>query len=141
MLNRVEIRRLTWPLQNNPLLYLQKILGCFCYMFWVHLYYEAPPHQHCSIWLNLGRISEFFRQLLSSVTSSINSNPVPLEAMHALAITLLHHVSQMYALDHELFQAFFILFLSVNLVQVDLKFNRLIWPCLHLVLNPLYLLW
>ncbi len=37
--------------------YLQKLLGCFCCMFWVivHLYYEAPPNQLCSIWLNLGR--------------------------------------------------------------------------------------
>ncbi len=50
----------------------------------------------------------------SSVTSLNTSNPVPLEAMHAHAITLLHHVSQMmlYALDHELFQAFSILFSS-----------------------------
>ncbi len=30
--------------------------------------------------------------------------------MHAHAITLLHHVSLMYALDHELFQAFSIVF-------------------------------
>ncbi len=42
--------------------------------------------------------------------SSLNtSGPVPLEAMHAQAITLLHHVSHsqmmLYALDHELFQA------------------------------------
>ncbi len=59
--------------------------------------------------------SEFIQLLLSSVTPSINtSNPVPLEAMHAHAITLLHHVSQMllYALDHELFQAFSILYSS-----------------------------
>ncbi len=59
------------------------------------------------------RVYEFFWLLLSSVTSSINtSNPVPLKAMHAHAITLFHHVSQMmlYALDHELFLAFNILF-------------------------------
>ncbi len=88
-------------------------------MFWavVHLYYEAPPNQLCWIWLNLGRecIPIHFRilpLLLSSVTSSLNtSNPVPLEAMHALVITLLHHVSQMmlYALDYQLFQAFSVL--------------------------------
>ncbi len=61
--------------------------------------------------------SEFIRLLLSSVTSSLNtSNPVPLEAIHAHAITLLHHVSQMmlYALDHELFQAFSISFSSCH---------------------------
>ncbi len=86
----------------------------------VHLYYEAPPNQLCCIWLNLSReyITIHFRilpLLLSSVTSSINtSNPAPLEAMHAHAITLLHRVLQMmlYALDHELFQAFCILFSS-----------------------------
>ncbi len=56
--------------------------------------------------------SEFFWLLLSSVTSINTSNPEPLEAMHAHAITLIHHVSQMmfYALDHELFQDFSILF-------------------------------
>ncbi len=48
-------------------------------------------------------------------SSSINtSNRVPLEAMHAHAIPLLHHVSQMmlHALDHELFQVFSRLFSS-----------------------------
>ncbi len=53
--------------------------------------------------------SESNRLLLYSVISSLNtSNSVPQEAMHAHAFTLLHHVSQMmlYALDHELFQAF-----------------------------------
>ncbi len=93
-------------------------------MFWavVHLYYEAPPNQLCWIWLNLGRecIPIHFRilpLLLSSVTSSLNtSNPVPLEAMHALVITLLHHVSQMmlYALDYQLFQAFSVLLSPVK---------------------------
>ncbi len=29
-LKSVEIRRLTWPLQNIPLFYLQIQLGCFC---------------------------------------------------------------------------------------------------------------
>ncbi len=58
MLNWVEIRRLTCrPLQNIPLFYLQKLLGFFCCVFWVivHFYYEVPPNQLCSIWLNLGR--------------------------------------------------------------------------------------
>ncbi len=52
-----EIRRLTWPLQNISLFYLQKLLGCFCCMFcvMVHLYYEALPNQLSCIWLNLGR--------------------------------------------------------------------------------------
>ncbi len=68
------------------------------------------------IWANSISLytSESIRLLLSSVTSSINtSNPVPLEALHAHAFTLLH-VSQMMlnALDHELFQAFSVLFSS-----------------------------
>ncbi len=89
MLNRVEIRRLTWLLQNIPLFYLQKLLGCFCCMFWliVHSYYEAPCNQLAFGWIWADSISlytsEFIRLLLSSVTSSLNtSNPVPLEAMH-----------------------------------------------------------
>ncbi len=47
--------------------------------------------------------SEWIRLLLSSVNTS---NPVPLEAMHAHAFTLLHHVSQMmfYDSNHELFR-------------------------------------
>ncbi len=58
--------------------------------------------------------SEFIRLLLTSVTSSLNtSNPVPLEAMHVYAITLLYHASHMmlYALGHwavpSLLHAFF----------------------------------
>ncbi len=61
LLNQVEIRRL----QNTPLFYLQKLLRCFCCMFWVivHLYSEAPLNQLCCIWLNLCReyISIHFR--------------------------------------------------------------------------------
>ncbi len=59
--------------------------------------------------------SELFWLLLSSVTSSINTiYPVPLEVMHAHAITLLHYVSQMmlYDFDHELFKVFSVLFPS-----------------------------
>ncbi len=98
--------------------------------------------------------SEFIRLLLSYVTSSLNtSDPVALEAMHAHAITLPHHVSQMmlYTLDHELFQAFSIPFFKIYLnfshpknafpEVVWLFWQSLIWPCLHLVVNPLYLLW
>ncbi len=111
------------PLQNIPLFYLQKLLGCFVQ----HRPIIFAPFDW--IWAESISLytSEFIRLLLSSVTSSLNtSNPVPLEAMHSYAITLLHHVSQMmlYALDHELFQAFSILFLPVILVQVDLNFSR-----------------
>ncbi len=81
------------------------LLGCFCCMFWVivHLYYEAPPNQLCAIWLNLGReyIPIHFRiPPATAVLCHIITKhqwlwkPVPLEAMHAHAITLLHQVSQ-----------------------------------------------
>ncbi len=80
---------------------------CFRCMFWVivRLYREAPPNQLCSIWLNLGRhyiLTHSRNHPAASVTSSINtSKPVLMETMHAHAITLLHHVSQMmqYAFD------------------------------------------
>ncbi len=94
----------------------------------VHLYYEAPSNQLCCIWLNLGRqyIPVHFRMLLSSVISSVNtSNPVPLEAMHAHVITLLHHVSQMmlcaWIMSCSKSSPYF--FLPVILVQVDLNFS------------------
>ncbi len=70
--------------------------------------------------------SEFIRLLLSSVTSSLNTrNPVPLEAMHAHAITLLHHVSQMmlYAWIMSCSKPSPYFFLPVILEQVDLNFS------------------
>ncbi len=118
MLNRVEIWRLTWPLQNippflpskTPGLHLQNVLGHHPFVLWsaaqstlLHLTESGP----CT--------SEIIRLLLSYVTSSLNtSDPVALEAMHAHAITLPQHVSQimLYTLDHELFQAFSIPFSS-----------------------------
>ncbi len=75
-------------------------------------------------WVIVHLYNEFICLLLSSFTSSINtSTPEALEAMHAHAITLLHHVSEMmlYALDHEPSPYFF---LFINLVQVDLNFSR-----------------
>ncbi len=110
LLDRVEIRRLTWPLQNIPLFLPSKTPGllllCFgsssiCTTFMKHraIYFAAFGW----IWADsISIYTEFFQLLLFSVTSSINtSNPVPLEAMHTHAITQLH-VSQMmlYALDH-----------------------------------------
>ncbi len=50
----VEIRRLTWPLQNIPLFTFKNSWVAFAVCF-VHLYYEAPSNQLCCIWLNLGR--------------------------------------------------------------------------------------
>ncbi len=99
--------------------------------------------------------SELIRLLLSSVTLSLNtSNPVPLEAMHAHSI--IHHVSQMMlcALYRELFQAFVFLsfwyrFILISAIQRMFSrsglallnvFGKVKWPCLHLVVNPLYML-
>ncbi len=57
MLNRIQVRWLTWPLHNCPLLSLQKLFGCFCSMLWVivHLHCEAPSNEFWSIWLNMSR--------------------------------------------------------------------------------------
>ncbi len=57
MLNRIQVRWLTWPLHNSPLLSLQKLFGCFCSMLWVivHLHCEAPSNEFWSIWLNMSR--------------------------------------------------------------------------------------
>ncbi len=142
-----------FTLKNDPFLLLLYVLGhrpfVLCSAVQSSLLHLTESGQRVYLYT-----SEFFWLLLSSVTSSLNtSNPVPLEAMHAHAITLLHHVSQMIlcAFDHELFQSFSVLFLSVILVQVDLNFScpknafpdvfgSLIRPCLHLVVSPLYLL-
>ncbi len=83
-----------WDQEIDLAIHLQKLLDCFCCMFWVivHLYYEAPSNQLCSIWLNLGReyISIHFRiHPSASVSSSLNtSNPEPLEAMQ-----FMHHTA------------------------------------------------
>ncbi len=122
-------------------------------MFWViaNLYYEAPPNQLCSIWLNLGReyITIHFRILpAASVFCHVinkHQQPSALEAMHAYAIpvpSLLHtffcpsfwyRLILISAVQRMLFQkwsGFFRCF-----------WQSLIWPCLHLVVYPLYLLW
>ncbi len=165
MINQVEIRRLTWPLQNIPLFYLQKLLGCFCCMFWVivHLYCEAQSNQLCWIWaesISLYTL-ELIQLLLSSVTSSLNtSNPVPLEVMlmPSHCSTVLHRwCCVLWIMSCSKPSPYF--FLPVILVQVDLNFSHpknafpevvwlfldvfwhsLIWPCFLLVVNPLYLL-
>ncbi len=99
MLNRIQVRWLTWPLHNSPLLSLQKLFGCFCSMLWVivHLHCEAPSMSSEAfgwIWAdNIARnTSEFILLLLSVVTSSINTRePVPLAAIHAHATTTMLH--------------------------------------------------
>ncbi len=138
MLNRVEIRRLTWPLHNIPLvlpskapgLLLQYVLGHRPYVHWsavqstlLHLA-ESGQRVYPSL-----STSEFIRLLLSSVTSSINtSNPVPLEAMNAHTITLLQYSTMFHRWCCMLWNMscskpspYF--FLPVILVQVDLNFS------------------
>ena len=93
MLDRVEIRWLTCPLQNIPLLCFKKTPGL--------LLQYVLGHCPCVKWsavqltsLNLAEseqtiYSHTIHLIASSVTSPITtSDPVPLEAMHAHAITL-----------------------------------------------------
>ncbi len=138
MLNRVEIRRLTWPLHNIPLFFtfkgpgllLQYVLGHRPYVHWsavqstlLHLA-ESGQRVYPSL-----STSEFIRLLLSSVTSSINSsNPVPLEAMNAHTITLLQFSTMfhrwccmLWNMSCSMPSPYF--FLPVILVQVDLNFR------------------
>ncbi len=164
MLNRVEIRRLTWPLQNNKTFLPSKAPGLLLLYDLDHRPVVLWSAAQSTFWLNLGRqyIPIHFRiHPAASVTSSLNTSiPVPLDVMHAHAFTPLQHVSQMmlHALDHELFQAFSILFLPIiqgyRLILISavqrMLFQKwsgffrcfwqsLIWPYLHLVVNPLYL--
>ena len=57
MLNWIQVRWLTWPLHNIPLLCLKKLFGCFRSMLRVivHLHCEAPSNEFWSIWLNMSR--------------------------------------------------------------------------------------
>ncbi len=108
VLNRVELRRLTWWLRNIPLFTFKNSWVSFSVCFgsssictMKHRPINFAPFDR--IWAESISLytSEFFQLLLSSVTSSLNtSNPVPVEAMHAHAIILLHRVSQimLYAL-------------------------------------------
>ncbi len=166
MLNRVEIRRSTWPLQNIPLFLPSKTPGLLLLYVLGHCPFVLGRTAQSTL-LHLAESGQTVYPYTLQNSSGCfcplsrhhnTSNPVPLEAMHAHAITLLHHVSQMmlYALAHELFQASPYFFLPVILVQVDLNFScpksafpevvldvfwqSLIRPCLQLVVNPLYLL-
>ncbi len=106
MLNRIQVRWLTWPLHNSPLSFqnFQWVLKAFGW-----------------IWAdNIARnTSEFILLLLSAVTSSINTRePVPLAAIHAHAMTLhtmLHWWGGMLRIMSSSFPS-----LPITLVQVDL---------------------
>ncbi len=100
MLNRIQVRWLTWPLHNSPLLSLQKLFVCFCSMLWVigpsALWSAVQWVSEAFGWIwadNIARnTSEFILLLLSVVTSSINTRePVPLAAIHAHATTTMLH--------------------------------------------------
>ncbi len=96
MLNRIQVRWLTWPLHNSPLLSLQKLFGCFCSMLGslsICTVKRRPKSSEAFGWIwadNIARnTSEFILLLLSAVTSSINTRePVTLAAIHAHAMTL-----------------------------------------------------
>ena len=93
MLNRIQVRWLTWPFYNIPLC-LKKPFGCFRSMLRVICTVKRRPMSSEAfgwIWAdNIARnTSEFILLLLSAVTSSINTRePVPLAAIHAHAMIL-----------------------------------------------------
>ncbi len=110
------VRRLTWPLQNITLFYLQKLLGCFCSMFWfiVQLYYVDW------IWAD-----SIFLYTSESIFCHINTkHPVPLEAMFTLSLwSMFHRWCLMLRIKCcSKTSAYF--FLPFILVQVDLNFSR-----------------
>ncbi len=96
MLNRIQVRWLTWPLHNSPLLSLQNSLVAFAVCFGslsICTVKRRPMSSEAFGWIwadNIARnTSEFILLLLSAVTSSINTRePVPLAAIHAHAMTL-----------------------------------------------------
>ncbi len=77
------------------LFFLQKLLGCFCCMFWVffQLYYEALPNQLCCIWLNLGGQYISIHSII--VSSSLNTVTQSHWKPCSSCITLLHTAQQM----------------------------------------------
>lgn len=84
MLKWVETRWLIWPLKITPFLCLEKLLCCFSNMLWdiIHLLCEALS---CISFAAFGWI---WADSIA-VASSINmSEPVPLAAIHAHAMTL-----------------------------------------------------
>ncbi len=123
---------------------------------------KRSPINFCSILLISGqRVYPYIQLLLSSVSSSLNtSNPEPLEAMQ-----LMHHTAPCFTDDVVCFgssaaPSLLQTFLPIILVQVDLNssavqrmlfqkwsgffrcfWQSLIWPCLQLVVKPLFLLW
>ncbi len=96
MLNWIQVRWLTWPLHNSPLLSLQNSLVAFAVCFGslsICTVKRRPMSSEAFGWIwadNIARnTSEFILLLLSAVTSSINTRePVPLAAIHAHAMTL-----------------------------------------------------
>ncbi len=99
MLNRIQVRWLTWPLHNSPLLSLQNSLVAFAVCFGslsICTVKRRPMSSEAFGWIwadNIARnTSEFILLLLSVVTSSINTRePVPLAAIHAHATTTMLH--------------------------------------------------
>ncbi len=101
MLNRIQVRWLTWPLHNSPLLSLQKLFGCFCSMLWVivHLHCEAPSNEFWSIWLNMSsrgatdhrwsvirtdQSPRFGTHVIRGLTDKFNHHRVKVYHLHAL---------------------------------------------------------
>ncbi len=91
MLNRIQVRWLTWPLHNSPLLSLQKLFGCFTVCFGslsICTVKRRPMSSEAFGWIwadNIARnTSEFILMLLSASlinkykrTSSTGSHTCP----------------------------------------------------------------
>ena len=90
MLNWIQVRWLTWPLHNIPLLCLKNSLVAFAVCFGslsICTVKRCPMSSEAFGWIWADNIawntSKFILLLLSSVTSSINTRePVPLAAIH-----------------------------------------------------------
>ncbi len=128
MLNRIQVRWLTWPLHNSPLLSLQNSLVAFAVCFGslsICTVKRRPMSSEAFGWIwadNIARnTSEFILLLLSVVTSSINTRePVPLAAIHAHATTtMLHWWGGMLRIMSSSFPSPYSS-LPITLVQVDL---------------------
>ncbi len=171
LLNQVKIRRLTWPLQNITLFFTFKyswVAFAVCFgssSIWTMKQCPISFSPFGWIWADSISLytSELIRLLLSSVSSSLNtSNPVPLEVMYAHAITLpppcftddivcFWSWAVPSLLHTFFFPSFWYRLILISAIQrmlfqkcsgfLDVFWQRLIRPCLHLVVNPLYLLW
>ncbi len=117
-LDRVQIRRLTRPVHNIPLSYLQKLLGCF----WV---ISICTMKRRSINFALLTESEQRVYLYYTLQTSSSLNTVT----RVTGSTLMHHTAPCFTddavcFDHQLFQAVSMLLSSRHSAAGGLYFSR-----------------